>query len=242
MRKIAFVTGGSRGIGAQIVRDLVALEYFVVFSYNNNYDIALDLTNELGNTNTQAVKLDISDNKSAYTILKEIIDNFGHIDILVNNAGISSEGLFTDMTEDEWDNIFNVNVKGIFNITQPIARNMISQHYGRIINISSMWGQVGASCEVAYSATKASVIGFTKALAKELAPSGITVNCICPGVIQTDMLNVYSKEDISMLRDETPVGRIGNPIDISRVVSFLASENSDFITGQVFGINGGFII
>lgn len=242
MSELAFVTGGSRGIGASIVKALANKGYRVVFTYNKNENQAMQVCKELNDFDIQCIKLDVSDYKSAYTIIKGILEENNRIDVLVNNAGVSSDGLFTDMTPEEWDNVFNVNVKGVFNVTKPVAQQMVRQHYGRIINISSMWGQVGASYEVAYSASKAAVIGFSKALAKELAPSGITVNCICPGVISTDMLNVYSDEDISMLIEETPVGRIGKPDDIAKAVCFFASKEADFITGQVLGVNGGFVI
>lgn len=242
MIRTALVTGGSRGIGASIVRSLATSEYRVIFTYNKDRQSAEMLAEELRDFNVEYLQLDVSDYKSSYTIIKGIFDHYKKLDVLINNAGVSCDGLFTDLSEEEWDKTFNVNIKGIFNVTKPVAKEMVRQHYGRIINISSMWGQVGASCEVAYSSSKAAVIGLSKALAKELAPSGITVNCVCPGVINTDMLNVYSEDDISMLAEETPIGRIGSPDDIANAVIFLASDSSEFITGQVLGVNGGFVI
>ena len=170
------------------------------------------------------------------------ISAFGRIDILINNAGISHESLLTDTTEKEWDNIFDVNIKGVFLATKAILPEMIKRHSGNIINISSMWGVVGASCEVAYSASKSAVIGFTKSLAKEVGPSNVNVNCICPGVIKTDMLGSFSENDINALKEQTPLGTIGMPIDIANMENYPASDKAKFITGQIFNVNGGFII
>ena len=170
------------------------------------------------------------------------IEKYSTIDLLVNNAGISSEGLITDMTEEEWDEIVSVNLKSVFLCSKEALKTMISNHSGKIINMSSMWGVTGGSCEVAYSATKAGVIGFTKALAKEVGLSGINVNAIAPGVIMTDMMSEFTEDDIAALKDETPLMKLGSPKDIADAVLFLASERADFITGQVLGVNGGFVI
>lgn len=244
MNKTVLITGGSRGIGAEIVNVLANSSYNVAFTYNSSYENALLIKKEFGGSGSsiEMYKCDVSIRTEVNSLVENVISDFGKIDLLVNNAGISQEGLFTDITENEWDSIFNVNVKGVFNCSQVVLPYMIRRHNGDIINISSMWGQVGASCEVAYSASKAAVIGLTKALAKEVAPSGINVNCICPGVIDTDMMASYTDKDIEDLKEQTPLGIIGMPSDIANMVAFLASENSKFITGQIFGVNGGFVI
>lgn len=164
------------------------------------------------------------------------------VDVLVNNAGISSQKLFTDIKDDEWKKTIGVNLNGVFYCCKNVLPQMINRKSGVIINISSMWGEVGASCEVHYSASKAGVIGLTKALAKEVAPSGVRVNCIAPGVIMTDMMEDFDGETINELKAETPLGRLGTPEDIAAAALFLASDNASFITGQTLGVNGGFII
>ena len=170
------------------------------------------------------------------------VEEYGFIDTLVNNAGIAQQKLFTDLTDEDWQAMIDVNLGGTFRTCRAALPEMIRQKRGTIINISSMWGQVGASCEVAYSAAKAGVIGLTKALAKEVAPSGITVNCIAPGAIRTPMLDCFTEEDLAALAEETPVGRIGTPEDVAAACVFLASDGARFITGQVLGVNGGFVI
>jgi 3-oxoacyl-[acyl-carrier protein] reductase len=169
-------------------------------------------------------------------------EKFGGIDILINNAAIAASKLFIDITEAEWDEMMNVNLKGVFNCSQAALKFMIPPKKGKIINIASIWGLVGGSCEVHYSAAKAGVIGLTKALAKELGPSNIQVNCIAPGVIQTEMLDSFREEDLEELRSATPLQRLGKPGDIAAAAYFLASEEADFITGQVLSPNGGFVI
>ncbi len=185
-------------------------------------------------------KCDVSVKSEVDAAVKSVIDRTGGIDILVNNAGVGLIKLFTDTTEIEWQRILSVNLTGAFNCTQSVLPDMLRRHEGHIINISSMWGEVGASCEVAYSAAKAGLIGMTKALAKEVGPSGICVNCISPGVIDTDMNACLSSDDLEALADETPLGTIGTPDDIAKCVEFLAT--SRFITGQVIGVNGGLVI
>lgn len=244
MNKFVLITGGSRGIGAEIARSFSKLQFDVAITYNENFESAKDVVSKLieNGVNAFAFKCDVSKRTDVDKLIADVNSKLGGIHILVNNAGISHEGLFTDLSENDWDNLFNVNVKGVFNCTQAVLPFMIREKYGKIINISSMWGQVGASCEVAYSATKSAVIGLTKALAKEVALSNINVNCICPGVIRTDMLNSFSEKDILALEEDTPLGRIGLPVDVANMVTFLASEQANFITGQVFGVNGGFVI
>lgn len=175
-------------------------------------------------------------------MMRTAAEKCGGIDVLVNNAGLSLSGLFTDITPEQEKRIWEVNVLGTMNCSRYAIPYMLNGKYGKIINISSMWGQIGASCEVHYSAAKAAVIGFTKALAKELGPSGINVNCIAPGFIDTKMNELYGEDVFQEFKEETPLGRLGRPEDIAGAISFLASESADFITGQVIGINGGYII
>lgn len=188
------------------------------------------------------MKADVSDFNQVLEMFQKATAKFGSVDILVNNAGISEQKLFTEISEAEWDRMFDVNVKGVFNCCKVAVRDMLRRHSGNIINISSMWGQVGASCEVHYSAAKGAVISFSKALAKELGPSNIRVNCVAPGVVSTDMNKGLDELTISDLKNETPLGVIGTPVDVASLVLFLASDRSKFITGQVIGVNGGFLI
>ena len=173
---------------------------------------------------------------------EQVVHQFGHLDALICNAGISYTGLLQDMTVSQWDELFAVHVRGAFLATRAFLPGMISRQSGSILYVSSMWGQVGASCEAAYSACKAALIGLGKALAKEAGPSGVRVNCLCPGVIQTDMLREYSQEDLRILADDTPLCRLGTPQDVARAAFFLSSQDASFITGQVLGVNGGFVI
>lgn len=244
MKKTVFVTGGSRGIGRAISKLFSSNEYAVAFCYNNSIEKALKSLNDIkvNSPNVMAVKCDVSDRKQVASAISQITERFGGIDVMINNAGISSYGLFTDVSEDEFNRVCDVNFKGVFNCCQTVLPEMIAKKSGKIINISSMWGQIGASCEVVYSATKAAVIGLTQALAKEVAPCGINVNCICPGVITTDMLCDFTADELDALVCNTPVGRLGTPIDIAKTALFLASDESSFITGQIIGVNGGFVI
>ena len=173
-------------------------------------------------------------------MMDTIEKSFKSIDVLVNNSGAGLYKLITDTTESEWDNIFSVNTKSVFLVTNRVLKSMISNQKGKIINVSSMWGQVGASMEVAYSASKAAVIGYTKALAKEVAPSGINVNCVCPGVIDTPMNSRFNSDDINDLKDQTPLGRLGTPEEVAELIFFLSEGKSDFITGQIITCDGGF--
>jgi len=237
--KTVLITGASRGIGAQTARIFAENGYRVIINYNKSKDAAEVLPKELG---ASLFFADVSQKSDVELMFSQIQNEFGGVDILVNNAGIAQAKMFTDITEEEWDDMFSVNVKGIFNCTKAALPYMIHKKSGKIINISSIWGITGASCEVHYSASKAAVIGLTKALAKELGPSGITVNCVAPGVIETDMCASLSQEDISALKDETPLGCIGTPDDIAKTVLFLASGGGDFLTGQVISPNGGMVI
>lgn len=239
MPKTVLITGASRGIGRECAKAFAAAGYNVAAVYNKSEDAALSLKAETG---CEIFRCDVSDCKAAHDTLNAVRSLFGGADVLINNAGIAEQALFSDITEQMWDNMFNVNVKSVYNFTHAALPYMIHNKYGRIINISSMWGQVGASCEVHYSAAKAAVIGFTKALAKETGLSGITVNCIAPGVIDTDMNAHLDSETMEYLKEETPMNRIGTPEDIARTALFLADEKADFITGQVIGVSGGFII
>ena len=239
MKKAAVITGASRGIGKAIAYALANDGYIPVINYNKSREAAEKIAAETGGI---AVCADVSDRNAVSDMIETASKKFGGIDVLVNNAGISVTGLFTDISSEAEEQIIDTNIRGVFNCTKAVLPHMISRKYGRIISISSMWGEVGASCEVHYSATKAAVIGFTKALAKEVGLSGITVNCITPGVIMTDMNAEYSEEELNILKEETPLGKLGTPEDIASAVSFLASEKASFITGQILGVNGGFVI
>ena len=225
--KNVLITGGSRGIGKACVYEFSNNGYRVFLNYNKSSNEAEKIKNEKG---AVIVKADVSDT------------NYGKIDVIVNNAGISQQKLFTDITENDWDRMFDVNMKSMYLVTKAFVDDMIYKQSGKIINISSMWGVTGGSCEVHYSAAKAAVIGFTKALAKELGLSGICVNCVAPGVIETEMNSHLTKEDFDCLCEETPLERLGKPEEIAKTVRFLASENANFITGQVVNVDGGMVI
>lgn len=237
--KTALVTGASRGIGAEIARTLAKRGIFVYINYIKSKDLAEDLAKEIGG---RAICADIS-NEHAVSEMMDIIERErGGVDILVNNAGVSSWGMLADTTPDEWDRVFGINIRGAYLVTKRASEWMVKNKYGRIVNISSMWGEVGAACEVAYSASKAALIGFTKALAKELSLSGITVNCISPGLIDTDMNKNLSPEDVETLKGEIPLSRVGNPSEIASVAEFLCSDAAEYMTGQVIGVSGGMVI
>lgn len=237
----ALITGASRGIGSAIARQLAKDGFRIIVNYSASEQEAQALISQLNNTysiDCIALHADVSDRAQVEAMFAEA----GGIDLLINNAGIAQQKLFTDLTEQDWDRMFDIDVKGVFNCCQCALPYMIRQKCGKIINISSMWGQVGASCEVHYSSAKAAVIGLTKALAKEVGPSNIQVNCIAPGVIQTEMNAHLDESTIEELKEETPLGVIGTAEDIANAVSFLAGEKSNFITGQVLGVNGGIVI
>lgn len=242
--KNAIVTGASRGIGAAIAERLAQDGYNVVVNFNRSEKEAVELKNRIESQNgiCEVFKADIGNYGEAGKLIEFCTEKFGFPYLLVNNAGISKIKLFTDITPDEWDDMMRVDLKGVFNCTQHAVRGMIRKQAGKVINISSIWGMTGASCEVHYSAAKAAVIGFTKALAKELGPSNIQVNCVCPGIVMTDMMRGFQDDELKALEEEIPLGRFGNVTDIANTVSFLASDKSDYITGQVISPNGGFVI
>lgn len=233
--KTALVTGGSRGIGEAICRRLADEGYFVLVNYLNSKEKAEQLAEEIHGT---VIQFDVSDMDSVSNAVLDL----GKIDLLINNAGISEIDLFTHIPQEKASRIMNINLIGTMNCSRAVLPSMISRKSGCIINISSMWGQCGASCEVDYSASKAGIIGFTKALAKEVAPSGIRVNCVSPGFIMTEMNSRFSQEDLEEIRSEIPLGIFGKPEHIADTVAFLASEQSEYITGQVIAVNGGMVI
>lgn len=244
MNKTVLITGSSRGIGRAAAVTFAQNGYNVAVNYNKSSEAAEKLCSKLEQygVKAKAFQADVSDKAAVNEMVRQIEAEFGKINVLVNNAGIAEQALFSDITEEMWDRMFNVNVKGAYNCTQAVLPHMIHNKYGRIINVSSMWGISGASCEVHYSASKAALIGFTKALAKEVGLSGITVNCVAPGVIATEMNGHLSKEIIEELKNETPLNRIGTPEDVAEAIFFLASDKASFITGQTLSVDGGFIV
>ncbi len=243
-KKTVLITGSSRGIGRACAILFAKEGYNVVINYNKSKDEATDLYNTLKNEglSVRVFKADISNRFEVNSLINYCIGEFKKIDVLINNAGISQNKLFTDITDEDWSTMMNVNLNGAFYATQKALQYMLPECSGKIINISSIWGMVGGSFEVHYSASKAALIGMTKALAKELGPSNITVNCIAPGVIKTDMLNDIDEDIIQGLKEETPLMKLGSPFDIAKCALFLASDSGDFMTGQVISPNGGFVI
>lgn len=243
MAKSAIVTGASRGIGRAVAQELAKRGYRVLVCYRKNSDGAADVCHGIRAAGGVALpfQMDIADLSDCRRTVSKAMMEFGRIDVLVNNAGIALSRLFTETDEAEYDRVFDVNMKGPFFLTRAAAKEMVAAGGGSIVNLSSMWGISGASGEVAYSASKAAVIGFTKALAKELAPSHIRVNAVAPGVIDTDMNACYSEDTLRMLAEKTPLGRLGTPEEIASCVCFLA-EDATFLTGQVLTADGGFLL
>jgi 3-oxoacyl-[acyl-carrier protein] reductase len=235
----AFITGGSRGIGAAAVRLFRQSGYHVAFTYYNSTRVAIALADETG---AKPIKMDAADPAQAATAVLRALNDLPHIDVLINNAGASGFGPLDAISDSEWRRVIDVNLSGVFYVIRAALPGMILRKSGTIINISSIWGITGASCEAHYSAAKAGVIGLTRALAKELAPSGITVNCVAPGAIDTDMNASLSATDLSALKGQIPLGRLGNAEEIARIMLFLASSAAAYITGQVISPNGGMII
>lgn len=244
MKKTAIITGSSKGIGAATAILFAQKGYNVVITYNESYESATLLARSLSANgfSVTAQKLNVANRLEAELLIKETLYKYGSIDVLVNNAGVAFQGLITQTDEVEYDRILNTNLKGTFNCCKAVTPVMVRQQSGKIINISSMWGETGASCEVAYSASKAGVIGLTKALAKELAPSGITVNAVTPGLIETSMNTNLTVEELNDFVESIPLGRMGTADEVAQAVYFLASENADYITGQILGVNGGYVI
>lgn len=241
MKKCALITGASGGIGSAIAVRLANDGFDIAACYNSDESGIRELEKKLSQTGVRfrAYKADVSDYSAIKDVFADATEFFGGVSVLVNNAGMAQQKLFTDITQDEFDRITDVNFKGVFNCCQCAVPFMVSQKRGKIINISSMWGVCGASCETVYSATKAAVIGLTKALARELAPSNIQVNCVAPGAIDTKMNNNLSDEDKKAFSQEIPMGRFGRPEEIAGVVSFLAGNDSDYVTAQVITADGG---
>ena len=236
---IALVTGASRGIGAAAAKRLAADGYTVIVHCNQNTEQAQTVADEISGTVMQA---DLADFAQIDSMVDAVIRQFGQIDVLVNNAGIALTGLFQDISDEDAMRLFLVDLGGTMHTAKRVLPHMLRAHKGSIVNIASVWGETGAACEVHYSAAKAGVIGFTKALAKETGPSGIRVNCVSPGVIDTDMNRMHGAETMQALADETALCRIGTPEEVAEAIAFLASEKAGFITGQVIPVNGGFLI
>ena len=244
MKQVALVTGSSRGIGRAIAAQLAREGYAVCINYLEQRQAAETLMAELlaDGCQAMAVQADVADRGAVNAMVAKIEAAFGPVTLLVNNAGISRQGLFQDVDDELWDRYFAVNVTGARNTIQAVLPHMLHEKSGCIINISSIWGLRGASCEVTYAATKAALVGLTRSLALELAPSGIRVNAVAPGCIETDMVRALGQETREMLVDSTPMGRLGTPEDIAGAVSFLASDKAAFMTGQILTADGGFIV
>ena len=243
-QKVAVVTGASRGIGAATAVALAEAGFAVAVLYRTNRVLAetcVQKIRENGGT-ARAYAVDITDSAAVKIVTAQIEKDLGAVSVLVNNAGISEQKLFTDITDSDWEQMLAVHLNGAFYMTRALVPAMVHQKYGRIINIASMWGETGGSCEVHYSAAKAGLIGLTKALAKELAPSGITVNAVSPGAVETDMMRALGEDVCKSVAEETPVGRLAHPQEIADAICFLASEKAAYITGQVLSVNGGAVI
>ena len=236
--KTVVITGSSRGIGAATAKLFAENGFNVCVNYFHSEKAAKELTASL--PSAVAVKADISKKADAVALIEAATETFGHVDVLVNNAGIAlSPQLVTDVSDADYDRVFDINMKGVHNTVSAVLPQMVNRKSGNIVNISSLWGVVGGSCETVYTASKAAVIGYTKALAKELGPSGIRVNCVAPGFIRTEMNARFSEEEIASFAEETPLCRVGDPQDVAKAVFFLATDMSDFITGQTLCVDGG---
>ena len=244
MKQIALVTGASRGIGRAIAAELARSGWAVCINYVERKDAAEDLVCRLQAEGHRAIafQADVSDRRAVDAMVRAVEEHFGPVELLVNNAGVAGQGLFQDETDEMWERCIGVNLRGARNTIQAVLPHMLHEKRGCIVNISSMWGLRGASCEVTYSCTKAALIALTRSLALELAPSHIRVNCVAPGVINTDMARELGQGVLDDLAQETPLGRLGTPEDIARTVAFFASEKASFITGQILTVDGGFTV
>ena len=242
-KNIALVTGASGGIGSACARELAQRGYTVLLHAHRRLDAARALADELrrAGMDAHAFGCDLADSSAVSSMCGDILQLYHRVDALVLCAGVSHTGLLTDMTDEQWRRVMDVNVSGSFYLIRALAPGMVSRRSGSIVTISSMWGRSGASCEAAYSASKAAVIGLTQALARELGPSGVRVNCIAPGVIDTRMMDEHSEETKRQLAEETPLGRLGTGEDVARAAAFLLSDDASFITGQVLGVDGGYL-
>ena len=243
-RKTVLVTGGAKGIGASVCRKLAQDGFNIAVCYNTSELKAQELKAELlaFNVDVEIFKADVSKSAEVFELFENFDRRFGSLYALVNNSGVAEQALFTDITDEMWKKMIDTNLSGSFYCSREAVKRMVKSKEGKIVNITSMWGQVGSSMEVHYSASKAGLIGMTKALAKEVGLSGITVNAVSPGVVKTDMISEFSAIDLEALKDDTPLNKIGEPSDVANAVSFLISSGADFITGQVLGVNGGFVI
>lgn len=242
--KTVLITGASRGIGAAAARLFAQNGYAVAVNYCHSREAADRLVAEITTHGGEAfvVRADVSQADEVQAMVQTVYDRCGHVDVLIHNAGVAQQTLLTDTAPQEWRHMMGVHLDGAYHCCRAVIPGMVRQGYGSILTVSSMWGVTGASCEVPYSAAKAGLIGFSKALAKELGPSNIRVNCVAPGVIQTDMCASFDKETLKDLAEETPLGRLGTPEEVAEALFFLASDRASYITGQVLGINGGFVV
>ena len=242
INKVVLVTGGSRGIGAEMVKLLAKCGYQVVLNYNHSEEAAKKIKQELlkEGKNIEIFKADVSKRREVKDLIKFTLEKFKTIDVLINNAGIAQEKIFTEIADEEWDNMLQNNLNSVFYCTQEVLPNMIHNKKGCIINISSIWGITGGSCEVTYSTTKAAINGFTKSLAKEVGPSNIRVNAIAPGIIDTEMNQMLTSQDLENIRKEIPLEKIGKPEEIAKCAKWLIEDN--YTTGQVISVNGGWYI
>ncbi len=242
--KTVLVTGGARGIGRDTVRTFAHHGYAVALHYHQSQAAAQELALELKASGAfvHLFQADLRDEAQVAQMMQAVAEVFGGIGVLVNNAGITQQKLFTDLTREDWDNVFAANVRSMFFTCRAVLPQMIARRDGCMINIASMWGEVGASCEVAYSASKAAVIGLTKALAQEVAPSGVRVNCVSPGMIDTQMNAMLDAQAVEQMVRETPLLRVGSPAEVAQTVYFLSQPQAAYITGQVLGVNGGLVI